>query len=101
MKQEKSTLKRLKALPGLFRKQDVEKITPHAALFFGLTHQERFYMASPEKAILYTFYYRRTIPAHDELEFEEIDFGLLTESAKRYPQSVSRLIPSRLKERLI
>ena len=185
MIEARSTLKRLKALPKLFRKQDVEKITPHAAmflyraakdgvvyrlnrgnyvnsflygfpsveevacflrppayiscewalhyhgislqapmvctvvtlgaavgrqravsyqgitleyskitpaLFFGFTRQEGFYMASPEKAILDTLYYRRSIPAQDELETEEVDFDLLAESAKRYPQSVSTLL---------
>jgi len=42
---EKSTLGRLKILPALFRKQDVEKLTPHAAIFLsralkkGLVHR--------------------------------------------------------------
>jgi predicted transcriptional regulator of viral defense system len=42
---ERSTLKRLKLLPALFRKQDVEKLTPHAAMFLsramkkGLVHR--------------------------------------------------------------
>ena len=42
---EKSTLKRLKFLPGLFRMEDVEKLTPHPAMFLsralknGLIHR--------------------------------------------------------------
>jgi len=42
---ERSTLERLKLIPALFRKQDVEKLTPHAAMFLsramkkGLVHR--------------------------------------------------------------
>ena len=42
---EKSTLKRLKFLPGLFRLEDVEKLVPHPAMFLsralknGLIHR--------------------------------------------------------------
>ena len=42
---ERSTLKRLKLVPALFRKQDAEKVTPHAAIFLtralkkGLVHR--------------------------------------------------------------
>jgi hypothetical protein len=45
MAMEKSTLKRLKFLPGLFRTEDVEKIVPHPAMFLsravknGLIHR--------------------------------------------------------------
>lgn len=185
MKEEKSTLKRLKLLPRLFRKQDAEKLTPHAGmflsrafkrglihrinrgnyinsflcgfprveevacflrapayiscewalnyhgvslqsptvctvvtlgtsvgkkrnivyqgitiefskisscLFFGFTHQDRFYMASPEKAILDTLYYRGTIPAQDELELDRVDFDILSKMAEAYPESVRRCL---------
>ena len=183
MKEERGTLKRLKLLPRLFRKQDVEKVTRHAgmflsrtlqnglihrlnrgnyinsflhgfprveevacflrppayiscewalnyhgislqsptvctvvtlstsvgkkrnvqyqgitiefsrispSLFFGFTYHDRFYMASPEKAILDTLYYRGTIPAHDELELDKVDSNLLSKMINSYPQSVSR-----------
>jgi len=183
MKEEKSTLKRLKLLPGLFRKQDAEKVAPHPgmflsravkkglihrinrgnyinsflygfpgveevacflkppayiscewalnyhgislqspvvctvvtlstsvgkkrniqyqgstiefsrispALFSGFDYVDRFYMASPEKAILDTLYYRGIIPAQDELEMDRVDFKLLLKMARKYPQSVSR-----------
>jgi len=183
MKEEKSTLKRLKLLPGLFRKQDAEKVAPHpgmflsravkkglihrinrgnyinsflygfpgveevacflkppayiscewalnyhgislqspvvctvvtlstsvgkkrniqyqgstiefsrisSALFSGFDYVDRFYMASPEKAILDTLYYRGIIPAQDELEVDRVDFKRLLKMARKYPQSVSR-----------
>jgi predicted transcriptional regulator of viral defense system len=35
MNEEKQTLKRLKQLPPLFRKQDAEKIAPHSAVFLS------------------------------------------------------------------
>ena len=47
-------------------------------------------MASPEKAILDTFYYRGAIPAQDELELDKVDFNLLLKMANKYPSSVSR-----------
>lgn len=183
MNEERSTLKRLKHLPVLFRKQDAEKMTPHAGmflsravkkgliyrlnrgnyinsflygfsgveevgcflkppayiscewalnyhgislqspavctlitlstsvgkkrniryqgiviefsritppLFFGFTYQDRFYMASPEKAILDTIYYRKVIPAQDELELDNVDFNLLSKMADKYPPYVWR-----------
>lgn len=183
MKEERSTLKRLKLLPQLFRKQDVEKVTGHASmllsravkkrlihrlnrgnyinsflhgfpsveevacflrppayvscewalnyhgislqsptvctvvtlsgsvgkkrniqyqgitiefsrisplLFFGFTYHDRFYMASPEKAILDTLYYRGAIVAQDELELDKVDFDVLSNMAERYPQTISR-----------
>jgi predicted transcriptional regulator of viral defense system len=42
---KRTTLERLKLIPALFRKQDVEKLTPHAAMFLsralkkGLVHR--------------------------------------------------------------
>ncbi len=35
MKEEKTTLKRLKLLPALFRKQDAEKVAPHTGTFLS------------------------------------------------------------------
>lgn len=192
MREERSTLKRLKSLPGLFRKQDAEKVTSHPgmflsravqkglihrlsrgnyinsffygspaveevacfikppayiscewalnyhgitlqspmvctvvtlstsvgrkrniryqeitiefsriapSLFFGFTHHDRFYMASPEKAILDTLYYRGAIPAQDELELDRVNFNLLSEMAIKYPSPVSRSISDLLKLR--
>ncbi len=183
MFEEKSTLKRLKLLPNLFRKQDAEKIAPHTGmfltralkkdlihrinrgnyinsflygfpgveeiacflrppayvtcewalnyhgitlqapfvctaatlsssvgksreieyqgitiefskispkLFFGYeTHQE-FYMATPEKALVDTLYYRGNLPVPDELELEGMNRGTLIEMAKKFPSSIFR-----------
>ncbi len=47
-------------------------------------------MASPEKAILDTLYYRGVIPAQGELELDRVDFNLLSKMAGKYPLSVSR-----------
>ena len=40
MVDEKSTLKRLRVLPRLFRKQDVEKLAPHSAVFLSRAAQK-------------------------------------------------------------
>jgi antitoxin component of RelBE/YafQ-DinJ toxin-antitoxin module len=178
---ERSTLKRLKLIPILFRKQDAEKVTPHAAiflsralkqglvhrlyrgnyvnsflhgfprveevacfvrppayvtgewalnyhgvsaqspvvctavtlgsavgshhrvryqgvtiefskispsLFFGFNRIDNFYMATPEKAILDTFYLRRALPTPDELEMETINIETLQQMARRFPLTV-------------
>lgn len=63
-----------------------------SSLFFGFAYRDRFYMASPEKAILDTLYYRGMIPAQDELELDKVDFNLLSKMAHRYPLSVFRSI---------
>ncbi|HEC99202.1 MAG TPA: hypothetical protein ENN18_02310 [Proteobacteria bacterium] len=67
---------------------EFSRISPF--LFFGFTYHDRFYMATPEKAILDTLYYRGTIPAQDELELDRVDFALLLKMAGKYPSSVSR-----------
>ena len=40
MKEEKATLKRLKLLPNLFRRQDAEKVAPHTAMFLSRAVQD-------------------------------------------------------------
>jgi len=67
---------------------EFSKISP--ALFFGFDHHEQYLMASPEKAILDTLYFHKTIPAQDELELDAVDFGLLKKWADSYPSSLSR-----------
>ena len=186
---EKSTLKRLKLLPVLFRKQDVEKVAPHAAiflsralkkglvhrlsrgnyinsflrgfprveevacfvrspayvtcewalnyhgisvqspvvctaatlgsavgrrhridyqgtdiefskispaLFFGFTRVDNFYMATAEKALLDTFYFRKALPTPDELEMESLNIISLKEMARKFPRTVLEGITSLL-----
>lgn len=186
MDELKSTMKRLKLLPALFRKVDVEKLTPHAAvflsramrkglvyrlnrgnyansflcgfprveevacflrppayvtcewalnyhgislqspnactvatlstavgksrsveyqgiviefsmispsLFFGFTRVDQYYIATPEKAVLDTLYFRKSLPAVDELELDAIDSGRLKEMAEKYPSIVKMRLP--------
>jgi hypothetical protein len=185
MVDEKSTLKRIRLLPRLFRKQDVEKLTPHSAvflsravqkglihrlnrgnyvnsflygfprveevacflrppsyitgewalnfhgislqspsvctaatlssavgrerrieyqevsiefsrisqsLFFGFTLIDRFYMATPEKALLDTLHLRKRLPTPDELELEGIHMDSLQEMGAKFPSTVSKRI---------
>ncbi len=185
MKEEKTTLKRLKPLPNLFRKQDAEKVAPHTAvflsralkgglihhinrghyinsflngfpaveevacflkppayitcewalnihgislqapvvctvvtlstsvgkkrniqyqgitmefskisdrLFFGFIQHDNYYLATPEKAILDTLYYRRRIPAFDELDLDVVDYETLVKMAAKFPSTVSRAV---------
>jgi len=185
MKEEKATLKRLKHLPNLFRRQDAEKVAPHTAMFltravkdglihrinrgnyinsflygfpeveevacflkppayiscewalnfhgislqapvvctvvtlstsvgkkrniqyqgvtiefskisqnlyFGFINRDNFYLATPEKAILDTLYYRRRIPAFDELDFDSVDCDALIRMKTKFPGTVSRAI---------
>ena len=193
MYKEKSTLKRLKLLPNLFRKQDAEKVAPHTAmflsralrkglihrlirgvyinsflcgfprveevacfirppaylscewalnyhgislqspfvctaitlssavgrhrsieyqdtsvefsritppLFFGFTRIDNFYMATPEKAILDTLYYRKKLPAWDELEMDDVDVEALSQTALRYSSVVTRRLRILLEQNL-
>ena len=51
-------------------------------------------MASPEKAVLDTLYYRGMIPAQDELEMDELDSKSLLKMVDRYPPSVYRAFSS-------
>ena len=185
MKEEKTTLKRLKLLPNLFRRQDAEKVAPHTAiflsralkdglihhinrgnyinsflygfpavedvacflkppayitcewalnihgislqapvvctvvtlstsvgkkrniqyqgitiefskisdrLFFGFIQHDNYYLATPEKAILDTLYYRRRIPAFDELDLDDVDYETLAKMAAKFPSTVSRTV---------
>lgn len=185
MKEEKTTLKRLKLLPNLFRRQDAEKVAPHTAvflsralkgglihhinrgnyinsflygfpavedvacflkppayiscewalnthgislqapvvctvvtlstsvgkkrniqyqgitiefskisdrLFFGFIKHDNYYLATPEKAILDTLYYRRRIPAFDELDLDDVDYEILVKMAAKFPSTVFRAV---------
>ena len=71
---------------------EFSKIAP--GLFFGFTRIGNFYMATAEKAILDTLYYRKALPAEDELELENIDANTLSEMAEKFPATVSKKIHS-------
>ena len=59
-------------------------------LYFGFTSHGNFYLATPEKAILDTLYYRKGIPSFDELDFDGVDYDALIRMAEKFPASVSR-----------
>lgn len=183
MFEEKSTLKRLKMLPGLFRKQDAEKVAPHtavflsravkkglihriyrgnyinsflhgfpkveevacflrppayitcewalnwhgitlqsptvctsvtlgsavgrhrdidyqgitiefskiaASLFYGFEQRENFNIATGVKALLDTLYYRKTLPAPDEFEWDRIDIETVEKMSATFPRRVNQ-----------
>lgn len=59
-------------------------------LYFGFTNHGNFYLATPGKAILDTLYYRKGIPAFDELDLEGVDYDALVRMAEKFPTTVSR-----------
>lgn len=61
-------------------------------LYFGFINHDNFYLATPEKAILDTLYYRKVIPASDELELDGIDYDDLFKMAAKFPTTVSRAV---------
>jgi predicted transcriptional regulator of viral defense system len=61
-------------------------------LFTGFTMQDGFSIATPEKALLDTIYFRRGLPVHDELELDGVDRALLKQLAMNYPERVSETI---------
>ncbi|MEN8244858.1 MAG: hypothetical protein ABFS43_08160 [Thermodesulfobacteriota bacterium] len=69
---------------------EFSKISPK--LFFGYETRKGFCVATPEKALLDTLYYRERLPVVDELELEDIDRGKLMEMANKYPASIMRKI---------
>lgn len=69
---------------------EFSRISP--SLFTGFIYYERFYMASPEKAILDTIYYRRSIPAQDELDLDEVDSKKLLKLVDKYPPYVFKIL---------
>jgi len=61
-------------------------------LYFGFTNHGNFYLATPEKAILDTLYYRKGIPAFDELDLDSVDYDALFRMAAKFPATVSRAV---------
>lgn len=74
---------------------EFSKIAP--SLFFGFTWNEGYYMATAEKAILDTLYYRKRLPAEDELEMDGVDLEILSQMAHKFSSSVSRRLNRLLK----
>ncbi|MGC9325885.1 MAG: type IV toxin-antitoxin system AbiEi family antitoxin domain-containing protein, partial [Desulfomonilia bacterium] len=50
---------------------EFSRIAPR--LFQGFSHTDGVFLALPEKAILDTLYFRRTLPVPDELDFTPVD----------------------------
>jgi predicted transcriptional regulator of viral defense system len=75
---------------------EFSKISP--ALFFGFTRVEDYLIAAPEKAILDTLYFRKSLPVADELEIDAIDRNLLREMAAKFPSTVIKRLPSQLQQ---
>lgn len=57
-------------------------------LFNGFTMLDGFSMATPEKALLDTAYFRKGFPVRDELELDKIDRVLIGQMALAYPKRV-------------
>lgn len=57
-------------------------------LFTGFTMQDGFSIATPEKALLDTLYFRKGLPVRDELELAMVDFKLLRKMAEVFPKRV-------------
>lgn len=57
-------------------------------LFTGFTMQEGFSIATPEKALLDTLYFRKGLPVQDELELDGVDFEQMREMGELYPKRV-------------
>jgi hypothetical protein len=67
---------------------EFSRIAP--ALFFGFTRQERYDLATPEKAILDLLYLRGQIPFRDELELGDVDVEKLQQFSKKFPKTVQK-----------
>lgn len=65
---------------------EFSRITP--ALFFGFTRIDDYFIATPEKAVLDTLYFRKSFSFADELELDAIDPDRLKEMAVEYPSTV-------------
>jgi hypothetical protein len=63
------------------------------SLFFGFTRVDQYYIATPEKAVLYTLYFRKSLPAVDEMDLDAIDRSRLQEMAEQYPSTVKKRLP--------
>jgi hypothetical protein len=63
-----------------------------SSLFSGFTREERYDLATPEKALLDLLYLRGQIPFADELELSEVDFERLHQFSKTFPKTVQKKI---------
>lgn len=73
---------------------EFSRISP--ALFFGFTRVADYFIATPEKALLDTLYFRKSLPVADELELDVIDPDRLQEMAEKYPSTVKQRLPAHI-----
>ncbi len=71
---------------------ECSKISP--VLFSGFMRVDDFYIATPEKAVLDTLHLRKSLPAEDELELDNIDIETMSKTAQKFPLSVTRRLNS-------
>jgi hypothetical protein len=67
---------------------EFSRIAP--ALFFGFTREERYDLATPEKALLDLLYLRGLVPFRDELELGGLNAEKLRAFSKKFPKTVQR-----------
>jgi hypothetical protein len=67
---------------------EFSRIAP--ARFFGFKREERYDLATPEKALLDLLYLRGQIPFRDELELSDVDVERLQQFSKKFPKTVQR-----------
>lgn len=72
----------------LWRGTEIEFSRIADRLFSGFTMLDGFSMATPEKALLDTVYFRKGLPVRDELELDGIDRVLIGQMAQAYPKRV-------------
>ncbi len=61
-------------------------------LFSGYTIEEGFAIATPEKALLDTIYFRKSLPVQDELELDGVNFDLLRALVDAFPKRVQEYV---------
>jgi hypothetical protein len=60
------------------------------ALFFGFSREERYDLATPEKALLDLLYLRGQAPFRDELELGHLDVEKLRQYSQKFPKTVRK-----------
>ena len=65
---------------------EFSRIAP--VLFFGFTREERYDLATPEKALLDLLYLRGQIPFRDELELSGLNAERLQQFSQKFPKTV-------------
>jgi hypothetical protein len=67
---------------------EFSRIAP--VLFFGFTREERYDLATPEKALLDLLYLRGQIPFRDELELSDLNVEKLRQFSQKFPKTVQK-----------